>query len=110
MVDPTGKLFGASFPFLFSQAFAITFEDAVLTFVRHRGFKVPLVLARAVGYMWVITWLCISTPWQINWTLRAGMTRSHHIPVSLIDHIIPSLGLTGERFAAVGSLGIKAWS
>ena len=110
MVDPSGKLFGASFPLFFSQALAITFEDAVVRLVRHRGFKVPLVLARAVGYIWVITWLCISTPWQINWTLRAGLNYSEHIPVSLVNHIMPSLGVMAERLAAMGPLGMKAES
>ena len=110
MVDPSRKLFGGSLPFFLSQALAITFEDTVIRLVRHRSFKVPVVLARAVGYIWVITWLCICTPWQINWTLRAGMDYSQHIPVSLIDHIVPSLGVmvTAERLAAVGALGIKA--
>ena len=49
LVDPSHKLFGASFPFFFSQAVAITFEDAVIALVRRSGVKVPQVLARAVS-------------------------------------------------------------
>ena len=108
MVNPSRKLFGASFPFFFSQAVAITFEDAVIGLVRRSGVKVSPVLARAVGYAWVVAWLCISAPWMTNWMLRAGTIDTQHVPVSLIDRIAPSLGASAARLAEVGTLGLKA--
>ena len=106
MVDPS--LFGASFPFFFSQAVAITFEDAVIESVRRSGIKVPLVLARTVGYVWAIAWLSISWPWLFNWKLYAGVTESQHLPISLIDHIAPNFGATAARLAAAGPLGAQS--
>lgn len=109
LVDPSRKLFGASFPFFFSQAVAITFEDAVIALVRRGGVKVPQVLARAVGYAWAIAWLCISAPWLINWTLRAGIIDTNRIPISLIDRVAPSLEMGAARLAAVvPAMGLKA--
>ena len=108
MVDPSRKLFGASFPFFFSQAIAITFEDGMIGLVRRSGVKVPPGLARAAGYAWAVAWLCISAPWMINWTLRAGIIDTQRVPVSLIDRIAPSLGASAARLAEVGTLGLKA--
>lgn len=72
MVSPS--LFGASFPFFMSQAFAITFEDAVIGLVRRSGVRVPVPIARTVGYIWAFTWLCISAPLYINWSLLISFT------------------------------------
>lgn len=109
LVDPSHKLFGASFPFFFSQAVAITFEDAVIALVRRSGVKVPQVLARAVGYAWAVAWLCLSAPWLINWTLRAGIIDMNRIPISLVDRVAPSLGTSVARLAAViPAMGMKA--
>ncbi|KAH9915213.1 uncharacterized protein B0H18DRAFT_1042173 [Fomitopsis serialis] len=96
MVDPS--LFGASFPFYISQAVAITFEDAVIGIVRRTGVKFPQPLARVVGYAWAILWLCISAPWHINWTLKAGVVDTVRVPVSLIDLIAPNLGAFATSF------------
>ena len=108
MVDPSLKLFGASFPFFFSQAVAITLEDVVIALAQRSGIKVPQVLARALGYAWAVAWLCISAPWLINWMLRAGISDTHRIPVSLLDRVAPSLRASAARLAAVGTLGVKA--
>ena len=109
MVDPSGKLFGASFPFFFSQAIAITFEDTMIGFVQRSGIKVPLVLARAVGYVWAIAWLSFSWPWLFNWRLYAGVTDGQYLPISLIDRIAPYLGATVARLAAASPLGAQAY-
>ena len=108
MVDPSGKLFGASFPFFFFQAVAITFEDTVIDSVQRSGIKVPLGLARAVGYVWAISWLCVSGPWLFNWRLYAGVTESEPLPISLIDYVAPNLGTMAARLAAAGPLGTQA--
>ncbi|KAH9915715.1 uncharacterized protein B0H18DRAFT_1040180 [Fomitopsis serialis] len=106
MVDPS--LFGASFPFFFSQAIAITFEDAVIGIVGRSGVKFPRPLAHMIGYAWAILWLCISAPWLINWTLRAGIIDTNRIPVSLIDRVAPSLVTSAARFAAATPMYPKA--
>jgi len=72
MVSP--YLFGTSFPFFMSQAVAITFEDAVIGIVRRSGAKIPLNLAHLAGYAWAITWLCISAPLYVNWSLLISLT------------------------------------
>ncbi|EPS96327.1 hypothetical protein FOMPIDRAFT_1038192 [Fomitopsis schrenkii] len=72
LVSPS--LFGASFPFFMSQAVAITFEDAVIGLVRKSGIKVPTPIARTVGYAWAITWLCVSAPLYVNWSLLVSLT------------------------------------
>lgn len=72
LVSPS--LFGASFPFFIAQAFAITFEDAVIGLVRRSGIKVPVSIAHTVGYAWAITWLCISAPLYINWSLLVSLS------------------------------------
>ena len=82
LVSPS--LFGASFPFFMSQAFAITFEDAVIGLVRRSGIKVPMPVAHAVGYAWAFTWLCMSAPLYINWSL-------------LISFTLPSITMTATQ-------------
>ncbi|KAH9840645.1 membrane bound O-acyl transferase family-domain-containing protein [Rhodofomes roseus] len=72
MVSP--YLFGTSFPFFMSQAVAITLEDAVIGAVRTSGMKVPIRVAHLAGYLWAITWLCISAPLYVNWSLLISLT------------------------------------
>ncbi|KZT63295.1 hypothetical protein DAEQUDRAFT_641339, partial [Daedalea quercina L-15889] len=96
MVNPS--FFGSSFPFFFSQALAITFEDIVIELVRRSGIKCPRPLAHVIGYAWAVLWLCISAPWLINWTLKAGIIDTNRIPVSLIDRVIPNLPASAARF------------
>ncbi|KZT63106.1 hypothetical protein DAEQUDRAFT_229749 [Daedalea quercina L-15889] len=98
MVNPS--LFGSSFTFYFSQAAAITFEDTVIELVRRSGVKFPRSLAHLIGYAWAILWLCISAPWLMDWQIRAGFVDSKLVPVSLIDHIAPSLAMKATKFAA----------
>lgn len=74
MVDPS--LFGASFPFYFSQAVAITFEDAIMELCRRSGIALPQLLPCLIGYLWAIVRLCILAPWQINWMLKIDITSS----------------------------------
>ena len=84
MVNPS--LFGASFPFYFSQAIAITFEDAIIGLYRRSGIMLPQPVPHLVGYAWAIVWLCISAPWQINWMLKIGITSSDRMdPLPLKD-------------------------
>ncbi|TFY61677.1 hypothetical protein EVJ58_g4372 [Rhodofomes roseus] len=90
MVNPS--LFGSSFQFFISQAIAITFEDAVIGIIRRTGVKFPRSLAHLIGYSWAIVWLCVSAPWMINWTLKAGIIDTNRIPISLIDRVAPNLG------------------
>ena len=92
----------------FSKAVAITFEDAVIGSVQRSGIKVPLVLARAVGYVWAIAWLSFSWPWLFNWRLYAGVTDGQYLPISLIDRIAPYLGATAARLATASPLGAQA--
>ncbi|KAH9915716.1 membrane bound O-acyl transferase family-domain-containing protein [Fomitopsis serialis] len=105
MVNPS--LFGASFPFFFLQAVAITFEDAVVGIVRRSGVKFPLPLAHIIGYAWAISWLCISAPWQINWTLKAGIIDTNRVPLSLIDRVAPNLVPSVAKLAATIPMYMK---
>ena len=74
MVDRA--LFGASFAFYVAQALAITLEDAIIGLYGRSGVGLPQPLLRLVGYVWALSWLCVSAPWQIGWMLERGLTGS----------------------------------
>lgn len=107
MVNPS--LFGASFPFYFYQAIAITFEDAVIEVVRKSGIKVPQSLAHLIGYTWAVLWLCISAPWLITWMLRMGVIDSDRMTVSVIDRLTPHLSMVAVESATLISTGLKGY-
>ena len=107
MVNPS--LFGASFPFYFYQAVAITFEDAVIAVVRRSVVKVPQPLAHLIGYAWAVLWLCISAPWLITWMLRMGVIDSDRMTVSVIDRLTPHLSMVAVKSATLIPTGLKGY-
>ncbi|KZT01615.1 uncharacterized protein LAESUDRAFT_663582 [Laetiporus sulphureus 93-53] len=88
MVSPS--LLGASFPFYFSQAFAISFEDAVISAARRSKLvmRCPQTLLRCVGYAWVLTWTVISAPLYLTWTVRAGISNENRVSFSLLSFVV----------------------
>jgi hypothetical protein len=84
------KYAGLSFPFFFAQAVAITFEDAVLALAKKSGIPVSDLLARLVGYSWVVFWFNLSLPWYLRWPVDAGIIQPTVLPFSPIRAVISS--------------------
>ncbi|PCH37570.1 hypothetical protein WOLCODRAFT_146721 [Wolfiporia cocos MD-104 SS10] len=87
------SLFGTSFTFYIAQAVAISLEDAATAISckiigsgkvnRHRQY-----LARLVGYVWVVAWLTLSSPWLCRWVGASGGTEPQYVPFSLIEKLV----------------------
>ncbi|TEB25521.1 hypothetical protein FA13DRAFT_1777387 [Coprinellus micaceus] len=65
---------GGSLIYFTLQACAITFEDAVQGLVRRSGIKVPSLLARVIGYTWVVAWFSFAIPIWMEPHVKAGIT------------------------------------
>ncbi|RXW19039.1 hypothetical protein EST38_g6808 [Candolleomyces aberdarensis] len=65
---------GGSLIYFTLQAVAITFEDGVVGLVRRSGVKVPPVLAKLVGYLWVVAWFSFAIPIWMEPHVKAGIT------------------------------------
>jgi len=85
------KYAGLSFPFFFSQAVAITLEDAILALAKKSAIPVSDTLAQLVGYSWVIFWFNLSLPWYLRWPVNAGIIQPAILPFSPIRAVIGSL-------------------
>jgi hypothetical protein len=86
MVDR--KYVGLSLPFFFSQAVAITFEDAIVTLVKKSGIRFSDTLTRLVGYSWVFLWFNLSLPWVLRYAVDAGVVPSVTLPFSAVKTVI----------------------
>ncbi|KAF9456879.1 membrane bound O-acyl transferase family-domain-containing protein [Collybia nuda] len=91
------KYLGASFPFFFAQAVGITIEDIVIAVSRKMNVQ-SSQRARLVGYLWVFWWFSVTTPWYIDWSVEAGISRSELFPVSPIRFILNYLHVDVGQF------------
>ncbi|KAH9950043.1 hypothetical protein B0H21DRAFT_687466 [Amylocystis lapponica] len=64
--------FGESFWF-FSQALAISNEDAVIDVAKRPGVRFPVPVERALGYFWTFAWGCYSLNFYLSYMLRMGL-------------------------------------
>ncbi|PCH41661.1 hypothetical protein WOLCODRAFT_101014 [Wolfiporia cocos MD-104 SS10] len=88
MVQPSA--YGSSFKFFIAQAVAISLEDAVIALARRSGVRYSHMMSHFLGYIWVFTWLCISTPWLVRCLEKVGIIEIHRMPFSLITALIQS--------------------
>jgi hypothetical protein len=88
---------GASFPFFFVQAVAITVEDMVIAVIGAVNL-VPLYYLRLLGYLWVFWWFNLTAPLYINWSIEAGIGKSEMLPVSPVRSLISSLHIDTSHF------------
>lgn len=81
MVDPQWT--GSSYWFFLHQAIAITLEDAVLALGKRAGIRDGWWV-RMVGYAWTFAWFTYSTPFFIDWSIKAGLGSHRVFPVSMV--------------------------
>lgn len=65
---------GGSLIYFTLQAVAITFEDGAVGLVRRSGVKVPPILAKLIGYLWVVAWFSFAIPIWMEPHVKAGIT------------------------------------
>jgi len=71
------------FRFFVSQAFAITFEDAVIALAARIGLAKSSAVTRIIGYVWVYCWLVYSMGWWLDYTIPAGLHEHGDMKFSL---------------------------
>ena len=70
--------------FFFSQAIAITVEDAVIGIAGRAGWRLPTWASRALGYTWTFAWMVYSLGPYISYFRFGAETRMYPFsPVSL---------------------------
>lgn len=92
------KHLGASFPFLFLQAVAITVEDAVIAISGRLKIRSSPTISRLFGYLWVFWWFSMTLPSYIDWLVEAGIVGSELFPVSPIRFILRFLHIDISQF------------
>jgi hypothetical protein len=86
MINPSRL--GISCPFLISQAFAITFEDIVISAARRAGVK-DKRWTRVMGYVWVFSWFIITVEqWMCKVIIAGG---ENGVQLNSFKYFPPSL-------------------
>ncbi|PCH44176.1 hypothetical protein WOLCODRAFT_26531 [Wolfiporia cocos MD-104 SS10] len=107
MVGPS--IFGASFAYFAAQAAVIALEDVVIAATRKKGIAWSGRVVKSVGYVWVVLWLGISTPWLFNWTVKAGIDGYRRLPFSPLEVLTCSMNTsTGPAWFASRSIACRA--
>ncbi|PCH43447.1 hypothetical protein WOLCODRAFT_75865 [Wolfiporia cocos MD-104 SS10] len=101
MVQPSA--FGSSFSFYIAQAVAISLEDAVIALARSSGICYSHRMSRFLGYIWVFTWLWISTPWAVMCLEKVGIIETHRMPFSLITALIQCTSRARAVFSRISA-------
>lgn len=86
------KWTGSSFWFFPAQAFAITLEDFVVDRGKALGVQ-DTRWVRLVGYVWTAAWFTYSTPWFVDWAVKAGLARGEVVPVSAVRPLLDFLSV-----------------
>lgn len=101
MVHP--KWTGSSFWFFLAQALVITFEDFVVARGKQLGMRDTFWI-RLVGYVWTFAWFVYTTPWFIDWAVKAGQAKDKVVPFSVVspflDYLTASMGLNVKAWIA----------
>lgn len=83
---------GCSFIFFFVQPFAITLEDTIISQAKKAGMR-EARWTHCIGYVWTFAWFSLTTPWFVDWALRAGVGQTDVIPFSIVDKLLEYLGV-----------------
>jgi hypothetical protein len=84
--------FGRSMPFFLIQPVAIILEDLVIRLAQGVNFMShSTLLARLLGFSWVVWWFSWTMPLFISWCVDLGLTRTEVIPVSVTRMILRTL-------------------
>jgi hypothetical protein len=82
---------GSSYWFFLYQAFAVTFEDAVIAAGKRLGIK-ETWMTKLVGYAWTIGWFTYTTPFFIDWSIAAGLGSHRLFRGSLVKPVLRIMG------------------
>ncbi|TFK48302.1 hypothetical protein OE88DRAFT_1737984 [Heliocybe sulcata] len=99
---------GSSFPFFIAQAFAITFEDAVIAAAKRTVPESlrPWALVKLFGYSWVFLWFSVSAVWCTQWTVDAGILRAPQF--SLLQTVLRAVPRTRAWNYGMQIIGVNA--
>lgn len=68
--------------FFMLQPLAITLEHIVAAFSQGAGIHLPSSISRAVGYLWVLCWFTVTSPFWIEPVVREGLLEDgYHFPL-----------------------------
>ena len=80
---------GKSVPFYILNAVALAFEDVVIKLARMLGIPGG-AWAKALGFVWVTTWMAWSGSFMLDWMLPFGVGRSFVLPFSIVRAVAPN--------------------
>ena len=80
---------GKSVPFYILNGAALAFEDVVIKLARMLGIPGG-AWAKALGYVWVTTWMAWSGGFMLDWMLPFGVGRSFVLPFSIVRAVAPN--------------------